>query len=283
MSRKAESITLSISERDKIRLQGLAIELGMTWGDRPNITRLVEAIARRELQIAPNNDWSNTRIEALDCALDALTDAGRILEAQAIAQLLQERSELSIPLRNKIERFLETPPHPWRIELDRYILRQQPFQLSYQDATGRLWTFTVRHAQINRHEERQYLDCWCEETEGNLDIPKLMHNWCLRLDRIPEAAIFPIKGPWRPQLAQIAVKIHLCNRLAFAYKPKPGDISADWLENQVKQVVRRISSTYWFIREVKREAPDMMVIAPQSVRDRLRETFLGICQRYENS
>jgi predicted DNA-binding transcriptional regulator YafY len=243
----------------------------------------VEAIARGELQIAPNNDWSNTRIEALTCALDSLTDAGRILEAQAIAQLLQERSELSIPLRHKIERFLETPPHPWRIELDRYILRQQPFQLSYQDATGRLWTFTVRHAQINRHEERQYLDCWCEETEHNLDIPELIHNWCLRLDRIPDAAIFPIEGPWRPQLDQIAVEIHLYNRLAFAYKPKPGDISADWLENQVKQVVRRISSTYWFIREVKREAPDMMVVGPQSVRDRIREKLLALCQRYENS
>ncbi len=283
MSRKGQSITLSISERDKVQLQELAIELGKTWGDRPNISRLIEAIARRELQIAPNNDWSNTRIEALNCALDALTDAGRILEAQAIAQLLQERNELSIPLRHKIERFLETPPHPWRIELDRYILRQQPFQLSYQDATGRLWTFTVRHAQINRHEERQYLDCWCEETEHNVDIPELIHNWCLRLDRIPDAAIFPIEGPWRPQLDQIAVEIHLCNRLAFAYKPKLGDISADWLDNQVKQVVRRISSTYWFIREVKREAPDMMVVAPQSVRDRLREKLLALCQHYENS
>lgn len=283
MSRKGQSITLSISERDKTQLQELAIELGMTWGDRPNISRLVEAIARQELQIAPNNDWSNTRIEALDRALDALTDTGRILEAQAIAQLLQERSELSIPLRHKIERFLETPPHPWRIELDRYILRQQPFQLSYQDATGRLWTFTVRHAQINRHEERQYLDCWCEETEGNLDIPELIHNWCLRIDRIPEAAIFPIETQWHPDLDRVEVEMHLYNRLAFAYKPKPGDICEEWLEQQVKRVVRRISNTYWFIREVKREAPQMMVVSPQAVSERVKEEFRAIYQKYEIS
>jgi predicted DNA-binding transcriptional regulator YafY len=284
MSRKGQSITLSISARDKIQLQELAVELGMTWGDRPNISRLVEAIARRELQIAPNNDWSNTRIEALDRALDALTDAGKIVEAQAIAQLLRERNELSIPLRNKIESFLRNPPPPWRIQLDRYILRQQPFKLSYQDATGRLWTFTVRHAEITLHEQRQYLDCWCEETEGNLDLPQLKHNWCLRLDRIPQGAtaIVPIDGQWRPHLDAIEVEIHLHDRLAFAYKPKPEDISEEWLEPQVKRVVRRIASTYWFIREVKRDAPQMIVVSPQAIRDRVKQEIHAIYQNYQN-
>ncbi|MFN5836347.1 MAG: WYL domain-containing protein, partial [Pseudanabaena sp.] len=39
MSRKGESITLSIKERDKANLEAIAIELGMTWGDRPNISK----------------------------------------------------------------------------------------------------------------------------------------------------------------------------------------------------------------------------------------------------
>lgn len=65
MSRKGQSITLSISERDKAELENLARELGMMWGDRPNISKLVEAIAQRELLITRNNDWSTDRIEAL--------------------------------------------------------------------------------------------------------------------------------------------------------------------------------------------------------------------------
>lgn len=283
MSRKGQSITLSVSEQDKAELEAIARELGMLWGDRPNISKLVEAIARRQLLIAPNNDWSKARIEALLGSVRALTDAGNIEAALAIAHLLLERSELSSPLRGDIERFLGNPPPPWRIEINRYIHRQQPFQLSYQDATGRLWSFTVRHAQVVPHEERQYLDCWCEETEGNQDVPELVHNWSLRLDRIPEAGVMPVSGRWRDCLAQLKVEMHLFNRLAFAYKAKSDDDTSEWLadKQQVLQVVIRISSTYWFIREVLRDAPDCMIISPDSVRDRLLHKVTSLYHQYD--
>lgn len=66
MGRKGQSITLAISDRDKAELERLALELGMTWGDRANISKLVEAIARRQLTIAPNHDWKIERINALN-------------------------------------------------------------------------------------------------------------------------------------------------------------------------------------------------------------------------
>jgi hypothetical protein len=49
-------ITLSLKEQDRSHLEALALEFGYTWGDRPNISKLVEAIARRQLTIAPNHD-----------------------------------------------------------------------------------------------------------------------------------------------------------------------------------------------------------------------------------
>jgi len=51
MGRRGHSVTLSISDADKVQLEQIALEQGMTWGDRPNISRLVEAIAQRELLI----------------------------------------------------------------------------------------------------------------------------------------------------------------------------------------------------------------------------------------
>lgn len=282
MSRKGQSITLSISERDKAELEQLAIELGMMWGDRPNISKLVEAIARRQLLIVPNNDWTEPRLKALTQAVYALTDAGHIEAALAIANLLLERSELSIPLHRDIERFLENPPPPWRLKIDRYIRRQQPFQLSYQDATGRLWNFTVRHAKITLHEERQYLDCWCDEKEGNQDLPDLVHNWSLRLDRIIEAAVVPIEGEWRSTLDQIEVEMHLFGGLAFAYQAKSEDVTNEWLEERrIRRVVRRVSSTFWFIREVLRYAPDCVIVSPENVRDRLKQKLLSLCKQYD--
>jgi len=77
MSRKGQSITLSISERDKAQLEAIALEC-MTWA----FALISQLVGRRQLLIALNNDWTESRIKALDKAVDALTDAGKIFEAK---------------------------------------------------------------------------------------------------------------------------------------------------------------------------------------------------------
>lgn len=282
MSRKGQSITLSVSERDKAELENLAQEFSMMWGDRPNISKLVEAIARHQLIIGKNHDWSESRIRALVRAMGVLADTGQNDQGRIIAQLLLERSELPTPLRSEIESFFENLSPQWRLEIDRYILRQQPFQLSYQDAAHRIFNFTVRYAKVTPHEKRQYLDCWCEETEGNLDVEELRHNWSLRLDRIQDAFILPVAGEWRSGLAQIDVEMHLFAGLAFAYEAKPEDKLNEWLPDtqRVRRVVRRVSITFWFIREVMQYAPDCVIVSPENVRSRILEKVQSFCQRY---
>jgi hypothetical protein len=285
MSRKGESITLSIKERDKANLEALALELGMTWGDRPNISKLVEAIARRQIQTSKNNDWSEDRILTLDRVFRLMVDLGELELAKAIASLLLERSELSSPLRRTIERFIDKPPEIWRQTLDRYIKQQQPFRLMYRDASDRPWSFSILHAKIAPHDFRQYLDCWCQETEGSTDIPVLQHNRCLRLDRIPEAAITPIEAKWRSQLDKIPVTLHLSGTLAFAYKPKTGDIKDEWIgsieDRPVRQIVREITSTFWFFREILPYAEDCIIAQPESVRLTLIQKLQTLYTRYE--
>lgn len=283
MSRKGQSITLSVSERDKVELEQLAIAFGMTWGDRPNISKLVEAIARRELLIARNHDWTLERIHALNRAKTALVDAGEIEMAVAIAHLLLERSEISIPLKTELENFIAEPVRPWRLQIETYLRRQQPFQLSYQDAAERIWHFTIRYGEITTHEDRQYLDCWCEETEGNQDLPELAHNRCFRLDRITDAAVAPVVGSWRSGLATISVEMHLWGGLAFAYYSKTNqDEINEWLIDppQVRRVVRRVANTFWFIREVLRYGKDCQIILPDSVRDRFKQELIALCENY---
>lgn len=105
----------------------------------------------------------------------------------------------------------------------------------------------------------------------------------MRLDRISEAAIVAIKGKWHASLSQIEVEMYFFSGLAFAYKAKPTDISNNWLADQpqVRQVVRRISNTFWFIREVLRYGPDCAVISPESMRKRLSEKLIALCQHYD--
>ncbi|MEM7552991.1 MAG: WYL domain-containing protein [Cyanobacteria bacterium P01_A01_bin.84] len=283
MSRKGKSITLSVSEWDKAELENIALEFGCTWGERPNISKLVEAIARRQLIIAPNNDWTDERIKALEIARTALIDLGKIDEAKEIAHLLQSRSELSIPFREEIEIFLNNSLPAWRQQIDNLIHRQQPFRISYQDVAERLWSYTVLHARIVAIEKRQYLMCCAEESEGNQDVGGLQHNWTLRLDRIQEAAVVSVDKTWKDDLERIPVEFHLLGRLAFAYQRKHEDVFVSELEGEppIKRVIRNISGTFWFFREISRYGKDCAIISPDSVRDRMKSQLHNLCNLYD--
>ncbi len=283
MGRKGQSITLSVSEQDKAQLEAIAREQGMLWGDRPNISRLMEAIAHRELLIGRNNDWSETRIKALQLSVQALIDAGHPDSAGIIIQLLLERSELPVLLRSEFEHALTTPLAPWRLEVNRYIRLQTPFQLTYQDAAERAWRFTIRHAKIVPYERRQYLECWCEETEGNRELPGLQHNWTLRLDRISDVALSPVSGQWHSNLDDFEIEIHLLRGLAFAYESKTSDIQNDWLNDRdppVRRIVRKVSNTFWFFREVFRYGEDCVIVSPEAVKTRFRQKLQFLCESY---
>ncbi|MGG6295109.1 helix-turn-helix transcriptional regulator [Leptolyngbya sp. AN02str] len=283
MSRKGQSVTLSISEDDKRQLMSIAQEQGMLWGDKPNISRLVEAIARQDLLIARNHDWSSDRIRALQQAIRALIDSGQIEYARTLTELLIERREISSPLRAELQSSLQRPIAPWRIAIDQYIQRQIPFELAYRDAADRAFRYTIHFAQICFRERREYLECWCEETEGNLDVPELRHNWTFRLDRIPDAALGTTRGKWRTTgLDKITVEMHLSGRLAFAYESRPEDIVNEWIEDQpqVRRVVRNIANTFWFYREVLPYGEDCVVVSPDPVRSRLQEKIAALSDRY---
>ncbi|TYQ26017.1 WYL domain-containing protein [Pseudanabaena sp. UWO311] len=285
MSRKGESITLSISDRDKSNLEAIAMELGMMWGDRPNISKLVEAIARRQIQISKNNDWASDRIESLARTYRLFVDYGELEKAQVIANLLIERSELSSPLRREIEKFLDKPPEIWRHTIDRYIKQQQPFRLQYLDAADHPHQFSIYHAKFTPHDKRIYLDCWCEESTSSDDVVALKNNRCLRLDRIPvEAAITSIQGKWRSQLDYIHVTFNLSGNLAFAYQPREEDIDNTWLDTvpPMRQIIRKISSTFWFYRDIMPYIEDCEIIEPDDVREKFKEKVRSLYLKYKD-
>jgi hypothetical protein len=127
----------------------LALTFGQTWGSKPNISKLIKSIANGEIRVAANHDWSRGRIDALNRIRNLCVDFGWLNEARAIAELLLERSEVNLPLRQKVvQAFLDETNMAWRLDLDRCILAQRPFRLTYQDAAGRVLNFTIRHAKI---------------------------------------------------------------------------------------------------------------------------------------
>jgi len=285
MTRPKRSITLSMDEDEKSQLERLALEFGQQWGDKPNVSKLIKAIAHNKLRLAANHDWSGDRVNSLNRILGLLKDLGQINDALELAHLLLERSELNLPLRQEIQAWVQQPSAPWRMALEQSLRQQRPFRLAYQDAAGRIWDFTVRHAVIRRYEGRQYLDCWCDEVEGNQDIEALKHNWSLRIDRIPDEAVISIaKGHWQPELSHIQAEFLLINQLAFAYRSTTeADLVNEWLaEQQARRVVRRITNTFWFFRELRRYGSDCVVVGPDDVRARFAKDAIAMANHYLN-
>jgi predicted DNA-binding transcriptional regulator YafY len=283
MTGKTRSINLSITQQDKQQLEKLAESLGKIWGGTPSISQLIKAIARREFLITPNNDWTTPQVQALITAQQLLIDTGKIPEAQLLADLLLSRSELTIPQRADLQSFFNNPPPPWRQTLDQHIRSQTSFRLAYYDAADRPFSFSIRHAQITPIEKRQYLQCWCEEIEGNYDIPELAHNRTLRLDRIPDAAIRPLKAKWKPDLDRIDVEFHLFSGLISAYRglDKQDTLNELITENvMARRIIRPITSSFWFFREILLYGEDCELISPTSLRQQFHQKIQSMMKHY---
>lgn len=285
MSPKRSSINLSITEAEKQALERLAAKLQIFWGDKPNVSQLLKRIAQDKLRVVVNDDWSADRIETFDRIRGLLNDRGDTQEALAIADLLLERSELSLPLRKELNAFVAKSSPSWRLRIEQLRYRLQPFRLTYRDAADRLSDFHIYYAEITPHEDHEYLDCWCAETEGNKDhVPALQHNWSLRIDRIPEeTAITEIPGHWG-HLPYIQVEFHLLNNLAFAYRSKKQTEEInEWHPEipQVRQVIRKITNSFWFLREIRRYGPDCVIISPPELRDRFQQDCRATLKHYQ--
>jgi len=282
MTRKKETITLSIPSGTKEQLEEIARKLRIFWGKSPSVSGLLVAIAQQVFEVGEPFILNPPQVAALQQAIRLLKDSGFIEQAQTISSLLLERGQLEPPLRQLLLQQVSQPmTEAWRILTDQFRQNQQPFHLLYGDSQGRDLSFTVRYAEISFEEKRFYLNIWCDETEDvvNNDFPELIHNRCLRLDRIKGAV--PINGQWRHQgLDSLKVHLHFYKGMVKAYEPKPNDISSE-VVGEVRQVVRNVSNPFWLIREVLRYGDECVIISPQSVQSLIKQKLIALCQHYD--
>jgi predicted DNA-binding transcriptional regulator YafY len=195
--------------------------------------------------------------------------------------LLLERGNLEVPQRQSLLQQASQFAEAWRIIVDQHRRDQQPFLLFYRDAQERELEYTVRYAEISFEEKRFFLNIWCEETEDikDTEFPELIHNRCLRLDRIK--AIIPTSGQWRDEgLDYLEVYLHFFYGMVKAYEPRDRDIRNE-VVGEVRQVVRRVSNPFWLVREVLRYGGDCVVVSPESLRDRVKQKLRLQCQQYD--
>jgi len=283
MSRKKTVLTLSVPPGTKEKLEAIAQKSNILWGKEPSVSGLIVAIAEQKLEIGQPFALSKSQVYILSKSIDVLIDTGNLGEAQVLAELLLERGNLEIPLRQSLmQKVSQLTTEAWRVLVDEKIKAQQPFRLLYGNAQAQELEYTVRYAEICFYEKRFYLQIWCEETEDikGTDFPELIHNRCLRLERIK--ALVTASGEWRQAgLDYLEVCLHLRKGLVKAYEVKDRDISDEVIEvGKLRQIVRRVSNPFWLVREVLRYGQDCIVVSPENVRDRIKQELLASYQNY---
>ncbi|WP_353932395.1 transcriptional regulator [Okeanomitos corallinicola TIOX110] len=281
MSRKKETITLSIPAGTKEQLEEIARKLRIFWGKSPSISGLLVAIAQKEFEVGEPFTLNSTQVTALQQAIGILKDSGFIEQAQTVSSLLLERGQLEPPMRQLLLQQVSQPTEAWRILVDQFRQSQQPFHLLYTNSQGQDTSFTVRYAEISFEEKRFFLNIWCDETEDIVkqDFPELIHNRCLRLDRIK--GVVPVNGQWRHEgLDFLKVHLHFYKGMVKAYEPKPNDISNEVI-GEVRQVVRTVSNPFWLVREIMRYGENCEIVSPENVRSLIKQKLIEQCQKYD--
>lgn len=277
MPRKKETLTLSVPPGTKEKLEAIAERLNVRWGNNPSASGLIAAIAQQDVEVGQPFKLNPTQVNALRQSVRDLIDAGHVEEAKSVLTLLIDKGELEAPLRQSLIQQISQPLEGWRIQVDQLIAQKQPFHLVYQNSQGHPLEFTVRYAEVIFYEKRYYLQIWCDETDGSTDLPELMHNRCLRLDRIQ--AIFPISGEWRSRFDAIEVQLHLKGWLVRAYEPKSDDVQDAVIED-VRRITKKVVNPFWLIREVRRYGTDCVIVSPDKVRERFKQELLTMVEQY---
>lgn len=282
MPRKKETITLSIPPGTKEQLEEIALRLGIRWGKNPSISGLLVAIAQQQVEVGEPFTLSSMHVQSMRQATRILIDSGYIAHAQTLSRLLLERGNLETPLRQALMQEVTQPAVAWRIQAEQYIQDHQPFYLLYRNSQTENLAYTVRYAEISFEEKRFYLNIWCDETEDlqGTDFPQLIHNRCLRFDRIQ--SIVQIEGQWRSEgLDSLEVHLHFYSGMVKAYEPRDSNIDThDNVIGNVRQVVRRVSNPFWLMQEVRRYGKDCIIVAPERLRQLRQQELISECQAY---
>ncbi|MTJ28312.1 WYL domain-containing protein [Aphanizomenon sp. UHCC 0183] len=281
MSRKKETITLSIPSGTKEQLEEIAQKLGIFWGKSPSISGLLVAIAQQTPEAKKLFSLNSEQVNALDQAFKVLIDIGKIAESQTLINLLLDYGNLEAPLQQSLIRLVNQPSDAWRLQIDELSQKKQPFQILYGNTQGIDLSFTVRYAEITFEEKRFYLNIWCDETQdiANTDFPELIHNRCLRLDNIK--GVVPVNGQWRHEgLDSLNVYLHFYRGMVKAYQPKFNDISNEEI-GEVRQVVRKVSNPFWLLREVMVYGNDCEIVSPENVRSLIQKKLINMSQNYD--
>jgi predicted DNA-binding transcriptional regulator YafY len=284
MSRKKDTITLSIPPGTKEQLEAIARNLQILWGKEPSISGLIVAIAQEQVSVGQQFTFNKSHVQSLEKAINLLVDTGSLGDAQTLVELLLAKATLTPEHRQTLFQHVSQPEGGWRMEIDRYCTEKKPFRLLYQNSQGEKLEYTVRYAEIGFHEKRFFVDAWCEETTDIQEVlyPELIHNRCFRLDRIQ--AILPISGEWRDLgLDSLLVQLHFYGWLIKAYEFRQGiDEREEWGDG-VRRIWRRTSNPFWLLREIRAYGGDCEVVAPESVRRQAREEARSMLANYDRS
>ena len=81
-------------------------------------------------------------------------------------------------------------------------------------------------------------------------------------------------------LDYLKVYLQFYRGMVKAYEPSSKDLENEVI-GEARQVVRLVSNPFWLIRDMSRYWEDCAVIAPDNLREKIKQKLAALCKHYE--
>jgi predicted DNA-binding transcriptional regulator YafY len=283
VQRNQTTLTLSVPRGTKEKLAAIAERLGLRWGEQPSPSKLVAAVAEGTVPVGAPVGLSEAQSRALLEALKALHDTGHVPEARELAPLLASLGRLGPEQRMAVYAELSRSELPFRGVIEEAIARRTPIVFQYLGLKGTPSQYLARHVKLTIRERRWYVDIYTEDKPSN-DIEALSHNRCLRLDKVISAVPVLHAEPWVPELSGVEAHMRFYGDDARYYERHEDDLHVGDMtecpEGAEREVRRRVSFTWWFVRDILRHGGACKVEGPPALVDAVAGHLRRAAARY---
>ena len=204
-----------------------------------------------------------------------------VSSAQAVRFLRRGLSDFST--RQELLSIINKYLNKWRILIEEYITRKQPFELLYNE-DGKEVIYDVRFAKIDFYQSRFWLNIWSENVNNNEQVNEkyfleLIHNRCLDFDYI-EGVIPQSEGfCWRNGFDYLEVELEFSNSLVEGYQTNSNDVN-EVMNKKFRRITRKVYNPSLLINELIKYGVDCKIVAPKKLQDFYLQELVKISEKH---
>lgn len=285
MTKKGQSITLSLQPSQKDAIELIALNNNCLHGNRGNISKLVSAIADGQLSVYNPHQFDYKTIVNFYLLWKTSLRMGKTDIAETVYKIVKDANPTDIPELKELHSYYESDSNDNIQLIKQFIKDKQCFAIEYSSIGGVLETLHIDHAYFVELNDASYLACHANEPNPKQGLEMLKGNWLLLASALNNADVTAIAGQWSYSLLSIPCVFELSNQMAFNYVGHPWDtnVFTDYNDKCKTTITRYVEFDWLFINEMVSYGVDCKILEPSSMVKRLLANVSLVFNNYFGS